>query len=166
MEIRFSAEQWLPRHPDNQRTLIGVSIRALPHQTTPSPSLIKTSNRIIIPEMERWNGGRWEKRHMKGWICSRGRQGLRQRQKNRGSDWQMTGKDCWKGHQELRCERYKRGEREKCRRVDHYRTMGEGWTEDVGGSREEGRDKGRGANCSDLKGRAMGVEEDTEENDQ
>ncbi len=34
-----------------------------------------------------------------------------------------------------------------------------------GGGREEGRDRGRGAIYLDLKGRAMGVEEDTEEKD-
>ena len=34
-----------------------------------------------------------------------------------------------------------------------------------GGGREEGRDRGRGAICLDLKERAMGVEEDTEEKD-
>lgn len=33
------------------------------------------------------------------------------------------------------------------------------------GGREEGRDKGMGAICLDLKGRVMGVEEDTEEKD-
>lgn len=36
---------------------------------------------------------------------------------------------------------------------------------DGGGGREEGRDRGRGAICLDLKGRLMGVEEDTEEKD-
>lgn len=32
---------------------------------------------------------------------------------------------------------------------------------DGGGGREEGHDRGRDAICLDLKGRAMGVEEDT-----
>lgn len=36
---------------------------------------------------------------------------------------------------------------------------------DVGGGGEEGCDKGRGAICLDLKGRVMGLEEDTEEKD-
>lgn len=34
------------------------------------------------------------------------------------------------------------------------------------GGGEEGRDRGRGAICSDLKEMALGVEEDTKEKDQ
>lgn len=83
--------------------------------------------------------------------------------------WADEGRDSSKGYEECRCERYECGWNEKWEGgyegpLQTIRGPTEGGQDGEGG-REEGYDKGRGAICLDLKGRAIGVGEDTEEED-